>query len=428
MSEHADDHDQEEYQPPQAQDTVVKDEATEGSGQRGEASTSSETAASKPESAENDKATAAQSDNASVTPENKPEQEPKPESKAEPEHNTSSSSSKSKPVTPSKKRKVSSTTTPTPNKTRRTRANNTTTNPTTPKSLIHYLLTPSCAALVRNPDEQSHHTSHPDQLTYTTNPPLTPFAELLSALLLSRPISHNLGHRSIRTLLNPPWNYTTPAAVLRPKYTPDISDLRDGEAARLAADGGGGDAAQTVYKALEEARTQHKAKTASQLVGLAEVCAAEFCEGDEDAALSKLRQMVQDAGGEAGNVFEDAVKSKVKGVGKTGVEIARRRLQGVERWEGLGPFVDARTKGVLERMGVSGDAEQVWELVVGCVDGGDVDGVEVAGDGGEGKLKGGSDRAKWKAFVTVLERAVEADLAGKVDEVLEQAAGGRDEK
>lgn len=184
-----------------------------------------------------------------------------------------------------------------------------------------------------------------------------------------------------------------------------------------------------MYKALEEARTQHKAKTATQLVGLAEVCAAEFCEGDEDAALSKLRQMVQDADvGEAGKVFEEAVKSKVKGVGKTGVEIARRRLQGVEGWEGLGPFVDSRTKAVLERMGVGGDAREVWELVVGCVDDGDGDGVEVAEGDGMGKMRGESDGAKWKAFVTVLERAVEADLAGKVDEVLERAAAGGDGK
>jgi len=420
MSEHAEDQDQEEYQPP-AQDTVneASGEMIDEGRLKVEASPSSEIAASKAEPSKKDTPTPAEPESASLTPKNKPEQEPEPQSKPEPEHKTSSS--KSKTVTPSKKRKVSTSTTPTPtpNKTRRTRANNnnTTTNNTTPKALIHYLLTPSCATLVRSPDEQSHHTSHPDQLTYTTNPPLTPFAELLSALLLSRPISHNLGHRSIRTLLNPPWNYTSPAALLSPKYTPDV---RDGKAPD-------GDAAQTVYKALEEARTQHKAKTASQLVGLAEVCAAEFCEGDEDAALSKLRQMVQDANvGEAGNVFEDAVKSKVKGVGKTGVEIARRRLQGVEGWEGLGPFIDARTKGVLERMGVGGDADEVWELVVGCI--GDGDEVDIAGDGGERKLQGESERAKWKAFVTVLERAVEADLAGKVDEVLERAADDGDGK
>jgi len=405
--------DEEEYQPPE-QATVAKNEASvktrTGKGNIKIAEEENTAQSKKPSSSaksdDSDKPIAQDGDSTAV----KDEDEDEDKRKAESKDNTSPSQ---KPKASPKKRKAASSTTPTPNKTRRTRASNTNNpNPINPHSLIHYLLSSTCATLVRSPDEQSHHTSHPSHLTYTTNPPLTPFAELLSALLLSRPISHNLGHRSIRTLLNPPWNYTTPSAVLKPTHTLDISEVRDGEAARLA----GGDAARTVYKALDDARTQHKAKTASQLVGLAEVCAGEFCDGDDDAELSRLRQMVQDADdGQAGKVFEDAVKNKVKGVGPTGVEIARRRLQGIEGWAGVGPFIDSRTKGVLERMGMSGDAEQVWELVAGCVD----DGAEVGEE--EGKLKG--EMAKWKAFVTVLERAVEADLAGKIDEVLEQAVG-----
>lgn len=171
--------------------------------------------------------------------------------------------------TPSKKRKASTTTTSTPSKAARRSTRSTTTSTSssaaTPTQIIRYLLSAPCSTFVRSPDEQSYSSANPDHLTYTTNPPLSPFAELMSALLLSRPISHTLGHRSIRTLLNEPWNYTTPEALLKPKHEPD-KQPKDGEAARLASQGGEegegeGEATRVCYLALEEARTQHKAKS-----------------------------------------------------------------------------------------------------------------------------------------------------------------------
>jgi hypothetical protein len=271
-----------------------------------------------------------------------------------------------------------------------------------PSKLITFLLSQEAAELVRSKDEGELLDSSPDSLSYTSNVPLPPFLELMSALLLSRPISHALGHRSIRTLMNPPWSYTTPKALLHPSNRREKTP-KDGEAAKLAADGGGGEPARVVYMALEEARTQHKAKTASQLIGLAETCIAEFCESDDDVGLLKLRKQVEDTGDDAGKVLEDLIKKNVKGMGQTGAEIFRRRLQGCAGWEAVGPFVDARTRNVLERMGLSSDAEELFKQVE------------------EANVK--REDGEWKTFITVMERAVEADLQGVVDEVMEKAGG-----
>jgi hypothetical protein len=274
-------------------------------------------------------------------------------------------------------------------------------SPVSPSQLITFLLSPEAAELVRSKDEGELLTSSPDSLSYTSNVPLPPFQELMSALLLSRPISHALGHRSIRTLMNPPWSYTSPKALLNPSNRPEKTP-KDGEAAKLAADGGGGEPARVVYMALEQARTQHKAKTASQLIGLAETCISEFCESDGDVGLLKLRKQVEDAGDDAGKVLEDLIKKNVKGLGQTGAEIFRRRLQGCAGWKAVGPFVDARTENVLERMGLSHDADELFKQVE------------------ETDVKSGD--SKWQTFVIVMERAVEADLQGVVDQVMERAA------
>ena len=74
---------------------------------------------------------------------------------------------------------------------------------------------------------------------------LNPFEELMCSLILSRPIGHMLGLRSIRTLFNDPHQLNTPKAIK--------SAGKDG--CRVA---------------LDEARTQHRQKTADELVLLAD--------------------------------------------------------------------------------------------------------------------------------------------------------------
>ena len=53
-----------------------------------------------------------------------------------------------------------------------------------------------------------------DGRTYRTAPgSLSPFEELVCAVVLAKPISHKLGVRSIAVLLNAPYKYTTPKAL-----------------------------------------------------------------------------------------------------------------------------------------------------------------------------------------------------------------------
>lgn len=109
---------------------------------------------------------------------------------------------------------------------------------------------------------EAGHLSYP-------NSDLTAFQNLLCAILLSKPISHRLGLRSIETLLNKPYLFRT------------AQDLIDaGNEGRRAA--------------LWEARTQHKEKTAVQLGSLAEGITS-LCQDakDKDAARDNLEPILE---------------------------------------------------------------------------------------------------------------------------------------
>ena len=128
--------------------------------------------------------------------------------------------------------------------------------------LINFLLSPDSLHLCTPKDEFAEVEKNPQLRTYSTNP-FTPFEELVSALILSRPIGHMLGVRSIRTIFNEPHNLNTPQAI-RAKG-------RDGCRA-----------------ALDEARTQHRQKTAEELVLLANVVCEEFDEAEQVSQMSEL--------------------------------------------------------------------------------------------------------------------------------------------
>lgn len=84
----------------------------------------------------------------------------------------------------------------------------------------------------------------------------TPYQSLVCSYLLSKPISHRLGLRTIATMFNPPFSHRTPKSLEEAGY----------EGRRSV---------------LWEARTQHKEKTASQLGDLLEGI-EELCDGEED--------------------------------------------------------------------------------------------------------------------------------------------------
>ena len=121
--------------------------------------------------------------------------------------------------------------------------------------LINFLLSPDSLRLCTPKDEFSEVEKNPQLRTYSTNP-FTPFEELVSALILSRPISHMLGVRSIRTIFNEPHNLNTPQAIR--------AQGQDGCRA-----------------ALDDARTQHRQKTAEELVLLANAMCDEFNEAEQ---------------------------------------------------------------------------------------------------------------------------------------------------
>ncbi|GME23166.1 Endonuclease, partial [Neofusicoccum parvum] len=200
----------------------------------------------------------------------------------------------------------------------------------------------------------------------------------LAAVVLARPVAHALGQRAVRALLNPPRALATPAAV------------------REAG-------AEGRVEALVEARTLHKEKTAEELGGCAEVVGERW--GD-DGGLEGVRE----EGGWSVEGERRVLKEGVKGLGETGLDIFCRRVQWL--WEEVYPFVDGRTKGALEELGLPGEAEELRDLLEREWDGLGVKDIALKDE----------EEKKRRAFVIVLERAVGASLEKKVQEVVDEAA------
>ena len=277
---------------------------------------------------------------------------------------------------PSKKRKAVATSEP--NKAPRRSARSAA--PVDTVKMLQFLLSPSSLDLCRPKEETDESkTRGPDFRTYSASE-FTPFEELACAVILSRPIGHMLGLRSIRTIFNPPHGFTTPKKI------------------REAGNEG-------CRKALDEARTQHRQKTAEELVLLADAVIESLGDGDEDVSLERVRE-------ESGHDCEkerEMLRKNIKGLGKTGLDIFGRRIQGV--WPKFFPFVDQKTLAALDKLGLPSSAEELrrlldekWELL-------EVKGIE-AKDKAETK----------KAFVQILERAIGADLEGNIDSIKSEAA------
>ncbi|KAL8943759.1 MAG: hypothetical protein Q9216_000865 [Gyalolechia sp. 2 TL-2023] len=246
--------------------------------------------------------------------------------------------------------------------------------------LVNYLLSPASLDSCRPKDEIEHVKDRGDHLRTYSSSTFTPFEELMCAVILSRPISHALGLRSIRTLFNDPHNFTTPKKIRSAGFEP-------------------------VIKALNEARTQHRQKTAEELIILADAVVDHLGDGEEDVSLEKVRR-------ECGHDWEKEktmLKTHVKGLGKTGLDIFARRVQA--SWPNLYPFADQRTLSGLQKLGLPGTAEELKQLL-------DDHWSELIVE----DLKGDQDEKKRRALVQVLERAVGVDLEGNADTVRAEAA------
>lgn len=133
-----------------------------------------------------------------------------------------------------------------------------------PAKMIQFLLSSDSIDLCRPKDEIEDLKDRSDIRTYSSST-FSPFEELICAVILSRPISHALGLRSIRTILNDPYNFTTPKAL------------------REAGPEGR-------RKALDAARTQHRQKTADELGLLADQAVDIIGDGEDDVSLEKVRR------------------------------------------------------------------------------------------------------------------------------------------
>lgn len=133
-----------------------------------------------------------------------------------------------------------------------------------PAKMIQFLLSSNSIDLCRPKDEIEDLKNRGDIRTYSSSA-FSPFEELVCALILSRPISHALGLRSIRTIFNDPYNFTTPKAL------------------REAGSEGR-------RKALDVARTQHRQKTADELGLLADQAVETIGDGEDDVSLEKVRR------------------------------------------------------------------------------------------------------------------------------------------
>ena len=133
-----------------------------------------------------------------------------------------------------------------------------------PAKMIQILLSPDCIDLCRPKDETEDLKSRGNVKTYSLSA-FSPFEELVCAVILSRPISHALGLRSIRTIFNDPYNFTTPKAI-----------LKAGPEGR--------------WEALDHAKTQHRQKTAEELGLLADLANGTLGDGEDDVTLEKVRK------------------------------------------------------------------------------------------------------------------------------------------
>jgi hypothetical protein len=240
----------------------------------------------------------------------------------------------------------------------------------TPVQVLKFLLSDAALPLCTPPDSQpSNH-----EITYSQL--LTPFEELLCAVILSRPIPHGLGLRTINTILNPPYEFRNPVAI----KTAGPKRIRE---------------------ALEAAHTQHKDKIAVEREGLVEV----LMKNDWHNDLSRLRAQCKSSV----ESEREVLRRSIKGLGKTGLDIFYRRVQW--QWDEVYPFVDARTQVVLEKLGLPKRVEGILKMI------------EVRWEelGFEESGRGDLEEKKRRAFVVLLERAAGSDLERRVGEVLEEA-------
>ncbi|KIV93819.1 hypothetical protein PV10_05005 [Exophiala mesophila] len=265
----------------------------------------------------------------------------------------------------------------------------------TPKQLLNFLLSGKSLPYCFPDEELEAGKSSGKYKSYSRSSPtsLTAFEHLICAHLLSKPLSHVLGMRSIRTLLNEPFELCSADAV-----------VQAGE--------------QRVWEALETARTQHRQKTAKYIYETGQA----YSDSETMYALS------EEANESGSQGVVQHIKSTVPGLGVVGGEIFCRRIQCVDGWgDALWPFADDKALDALRQIGVPvKDADDLQSAIEREVDWKLVGDMGLAGSDSKGlqnELSGEEEETQVQAeFVIVLERAIGCVLEGKVEELNEAAA------
>lgn len=247
------------------------------------------------------------------------------------------------------------------------------------EQLLNFLLSDEALDLTRPEDEREDIEKRGNIKTYSSAV-LNPFEELLCAIILSRPISHRLGLRTIRTVLNDPYNFTSAKAIQEAG-----SDKQ--------------------HQALWDARTQHKDKTAQQLGELAETVLEKFTSKDDTQGKELGEARIGDV-----EKLRQKLKGAIKGLGVTGLDIFFRRVQWL--WDDVFPYVDGRTMDSLRSFDLPYEPDEL------------VDALDTHWKALDSKHLAGDDEAqkKRRAFVILLERVTGAHLEGKVELIIQHAA------
>ncbi|KAF2127935.1 hypothetical protein P153DRAFT_319037 [Dothidotthia symphoricarpi CBS 119687] len=241
--------------------------------------------------------------------------------------------------------------------------------------ILNFLLSDAALEWCRPEEENKDVQRNNNLITYSQF--LSPFEELLCAVVMSRSIPYRLGLRTIRTILNPPYEFRQPVAI------------------KMAG-------SAKIQQALWSARMKHKGRTAEEI----DVIAAAMADNQWHNDIQKIRKQARGVTGQE----REALQSTVKGMGQDGLDIFYRRIQC--QWPEVYPYIDPRAQAALERLGLPTRAEGIQKMIEDRWAE-----FEIQEEG-----QGEKEERKRRAFVILLERAVGAVEEHNTEEVVEEAS------
>ncbi|KAF2853478.1 hypothetical protein T440DRAFT_465872 [Plenodomus tracheiphilus IPT5] len=205
---------------------------------------------------------------------------------------------------------------------------------------------------------------------------LSPFEELLCAVVLSRAIPYDVGLRIIRTVLSAPYKFSSSVAI------------------KIAGP-------EKVKEALRDIRSQQQGRAAEEIDAIVEAISNNSWHND----LGKLRKLSKSSV----EAEREVVRRSIKGLGKTGLDIFFRRVQWL--WEEAFPSIDERTQALLEKLGLPKRPESLARMIE----------VRWADLGIEDQESYSNEERRRRAFVMVLERTLGAEVQKNTHIILEEA-------